>query len=159
MANESKKVAEKLAYMTRVVLIGMIIVVATLMITNFSQSSNPFSINRANAEGGICATPGYLTLTSDLGRASKFFIIDTNRQVICVYNMIGDKLRLVSARKFDFDSDIFDGSLPMGTAAHGIEGGNGVTRTEARIYSEGLKKLWEAAHQKNSEIFTASGRL
>ncbi|MFH0938832.1 MAG: hypothetical protein V1899_06090 [Planctomycetota bacterium] len=146
MTSESKSFVEKLAYMMRVVLIGMIIVVAVLMITSSHQSANPFSISRANAEG-ICATPGYLVLTASIGGANKFFIVDTNKQVICVYGMVGDKLRLVSARKFDFDSDIFDGSLQIG-AMRGIEGGNGVTRAEAKIYSEGLKKAWDALPKK-----------
>jgi len=146
MTNEPESFGDKLARFTRVVLIGAVVVVAVLLITNPPQSANPFSIGRAQADG-LCASPGYLVLTANLGGASKFYIIDANKQVICVYDMVGDKLRLVSARKFDFDSDIFDGSLQVG-AVRGIEGGNGITRGEAKMYSEGLKKMWEEATKK-----------
>jgi hypothetical protein len=140
---------DKLARWTRLGLIAGIAIVAGLLMTNpHSTSLNPFVVNRANAEGGIAAAPGYLVLTVNVGAASRFYIIDTTKKVVCIYDVVGDKLRLVSARRFDFDGDIFDGSIGVTKFARGIEGGNGIDRKEAKEYGEAINKMWEESQKK-----------
>lgn len=134
---------DKLARLTRLALLGGIAVVAALLLTSPRPLENPFAISRAQAEG-IAAAPGYLSMTVTAGNQAKFYVIDSNKKVVCVYDIVGDKVRLVSARKFDFDSDIFDGSIPVQPKfGRGIEGGSGIDRKEAKEYSEAIKKLWD----------------
>src|SRR5438067_7224050 len=108
MSSEPITLQDKLAKIARVVLLGAIVVVLGLIIMSPRDSGlNPMTLRRAQAEGTICAAPGYLMLTMAIGAASKLYINDTNKQVLCVYEVTGDKLRLMSARKYDFDSAIF----------------------------------------------------
>src|SRR5688500_8052090 len=60
----------------------------------------------ADAANPVSAATSYLSFTVRLGANSKFYITDTNRKVICVYSLAGEKLRLVSARKIDHDTKI-----------------------------------------------------
>ena len=138
---------DKLAQVTRFCLVAAIAVVAALILAA-PQQFNPLALKNATAEGGISAAPGYIALTANLGNASRFYIVDKNKQVICVYTMNGDKLRLQSVRRFDFDSDIFAGDLPTARQANGIEGGNGITRAEAKEYAEAIKKMREDFEKK-----------
>ena len=132
---------DKLARISRVILLGAIAVVLGLIVMSPRDSAfNPMMLRRAQAEGSICAAPGYLMLTMAIGANSKLYLNDTNKQVLCVYEVTGDKLRLVSARKYDYDNAIFDGSIPAGTANKPIEGGNGITRDEAKNYGEAIQK-------------------
>jgi hypothetical protein len=139
---------DKLARVARLALIGGIAVVAALLVTSPRPLENPFTLSRAQAEG-IAAAPGYLSMTVTVGNQSKFYVIDTNKKAICVYDIVGDKVRLVSARKFDFDSEIFDGSIAVQPKyGRGIEGGSGIDRKEAKEYSEAIAKMWEDAKKK-----------
>jgi hypothetical protein len=148
MTATPQSLGDKLARVTRLVLLGGIAIIAALLVTSPRPLENPFAISRAQAEG-IAAAPGYLSMTVTVGNQSKFYIIDSNKKVICVYDIVGDKARLVSARKFDFDSDIFDGSLAVQPKfARGIEGGSGIDRKEAKEYSEAIAKMWEDAKKK-----------
>jgi hypothetical protein len=94
------------------------------------------TMSRAQAQG-ICASPGYLMTTLGATNADRFYLMDTNKQVICVYSVDGDKLRLVAARKVDYDSDIWDASVPLKGIK--VEGGNGVSRDEAKAYLDEFK--------------------
>ncbi|HYF51945.1 MAG TPA: hypothetical protein VEJ63_21230 [Planctomycetota bacterium] len=137
--------ADKLATATRFCLVAGIAIVGALILSD-KGAPNPFELKRATAEGGIAAAPGYLALTTNAA-GSRFYIIDKNKQVICVYTMTGDKLRLQSVRKFDFDSDIFAGDIAT-PKYKGIEGGNGIDRAEAKEYSEQIKKMRDDFEKK-----------
>jgi hypothetical protein len=145
-----KSFGDKLASATRFALVAGIAVVTALIIAGPSNGGlpNPFELKKAQADGGgICAAPGYLLLSVNTA-GSRFYIVDKNKQVICVYTMTGDKLRLQSVRKFDYDSDIFAGDLPTTKDANGIEGGNGIDRTEAKDYAEAIKKARDEFEKK-----------
>lgn len=83
----------------------------------------------------------------------KFYLIDTTKQVICVYDLRGDKIRLVSAREYSRDMDIADASLdvPMrgGGRVNSFEGTQGLTRTEAAAYADGLKQWLDESEKKS----------
>jgi len=136
--SESVK-SEKLAKAARAVLLGAIALVLGLIILSPKNSSfNPMTVGRAQADGSVCAAPGYLMLTMAIGANSKLYLNDTNKQVLCVYEVTGDKLRLVSARKYDSDAAIFDMSIP--SKGKVPEGGNGITRDEAKAYGDEIQK-------------------
>lgn len=135
--------SERLSTLSRIALVAAIVVVTVLIVVGPRNHgvSNPLEISRAQASS-LGAAPGYLMLTLPVGQASALYITDTNKQVIVGYTIAGDKLRLVSARKFDFDSDIFDMSIqaPNGRVP---EGGNGITRDEAEVYAKHIAKAFE----------------
>lgn len=147
MSSESVK-ADKLATVARVVLMGAIAVVLGLIVIAPKSSNivNPLTVGRAQADGSVCAAPGYLMLTMSIGANSKLYLNDSNKQVLCVYEVTGDKLRLVSARKYDNDSSIFDMSIPTGGKVP--EGGNGITRDEAKTYGESIQKSFTEYKKK-----------
>lgn len=126
---------ERAARWTRFVIVAAIAVVLGLIVTT-PRNEVPLTMSRAQAEG-IGAAPGYLVTTLGANAAEKFYLIDTNNKVICVYSVNGDKLRLVAARKFDIDSDIWDASTPLKGIV--VEGGNGVSRNQAKNYLEEFK--------------------
>ena len=89
------------------------------------------------------------------GGGLRFYIVDTGKQVVCVYGLNGDKIRLVSAREYSRDMDILDASLdvPASTAKgpmqiKSFEGTQGIDRTTADLYATGLQKLLEEAEKK-----------
>ena len=106
---------------------------------------------RVDVLGGEQTRPGYLAINVNMDNASKFCLIDTNRKVICVYNLNGSKMRLVSARKFDHDAEIVDSSVTGVQTSDGKgviapwEGQNGLSRKLSKDYAEGLQKLLEKA--------------
>ncbi len=134
---------DRLAKAARLLLLGAIACVAALIfISPRRDAANPLHVRSAQAEA-VSAAPGYLMLTMSIGPTSKLYLNDTNKQVICVYEVVGDKLRLWSARKYDFDSTIFDASIQMpGPLLNGKapEGGNGITREQAKAYGEFINK-------------------
>jgi hypothetical protein len=142
---------DRLATYTRATLLTAIAVIVALLIVGKRNGGMdyPLTMDMAQANG-IAATPGYLALNTSAG--SVFYIIDTNKQVICTYKTNGGELRLVSARKFDYDGDIPDGSLaipvPGGRTIKALDGSDGLDRATAKEYSEGLKKMMEAAPKK-----------
>jgi hypothetical protein len=141
---------DKLATFTRAaLLVAIAVVVALLIVGKKNGFDYPLTMDVAQANG-IAAAPGYLALNTSA--SSVFYIIDTNKQVICTYKITGGELRLVSARKFDADSDIPDGSLPIvgsgGRTIRAIDGSDGVDRNTAKEYGDGLKKLMDSATRK-----------
>jgi hypothetical protein len=149
MSDPTATLGDKLAKIARVVLLTAIAAVLALIIFRPQNSGppNPFSVGRAQAEG-ICAAPGYLLLTIKQGSAAKFYICDTEKKVFCVYETIGDKIRLVSARKFDEDVRIFDASISVNNL-HSPEGRRpGLTRADAKIYADAISQAKEKAEKK-----------
>ena len=117
---------------TRFALLAGIAIVLGLIVTT-PKNEYPLTMSRAQANV-LAAAPGFLMTTLGATNAERFFLVETNKQVICAYNVNGDKLRLDTARKFDVDSDIKDGSTPLKSIK--VEGGNGISREEAKIYLE-----------------------
>ena len=85
MAFFTDNLGDKVARVTRVILVTAIVIVAALLITNPGRpgSLNPFFVGRANADA-VCAAPGYIALTTRATETDRFYIIDTLKQVICV---------------------------------------------------------------------------
>ncbi len=138
---------DKLAGIARFILVGAIAVIASLIALGPQRHGveNPISVRSAQAAGGgggIAAAPGYLLLTTGVGQTDKLVLVDNNNQVICIYTLHGSKLRLVVARKFDYDSQIFDASVNI-PGIRPFEGTDGIDRDTAKTYSEKLKELWE----------------
>lgn len=142
--------SDRMARVARFALLTAIAVVVSLLLIGSQNqnrgSMNPFHMGQAQADA-MSAAPGYLALTVNLG-AGHFHIIDTDKKVICVYSMVGDKAHLVSARKFDSDSDILAGDIPTPKHPQGLGGGNGVSRTEAKEYADEVQKMIEAIAAK-----------
>lgn len=152
MSNDSVTFGDRLAKYARFGLLAAIAVLAGMIISDARQENfNPLKLKTAMAEGAVTAAPGYLVLSMTTGGTSKFYVADTTKQVLCVYEVNGDKLRLVGARKFDVDADVFDGSLPGGKSARGIEGGNGITRAEAKEYGDAINKMFEEYKAKKGK--------
>lgn len=151
---DSTTCCDKWAARARSVLLALIAVLLALIVAGPENRGigNPLTLSRAQAEG-VAAAPGHLVLTSPMTNDSKFYLIDTTRKVVCVYNLNGSKMRLVAARKMDHDAEIVDSSVNVTTAdgksqIKSFEGGNGIDRSVAKDYSEGLKKMLEAATKK-----------
>ena len=152
MSNDSVTFGDRLAKYARLGLLAAIAVLAGMIISDARQENfNPLKLKTAMAEGAVTAAPGYLILSMNTGGTSKFYVADTTKQVLCVYEVNGDKLRLVGARKFDVDADVFDGSLPTAKNGRGIEGGNGITRAEAKEYGDGINKMFEDYKAKKAK--------
>jgi hypothetical protein len=102
------------------------------------------------AQADVAAAPGYLTFT--LAPTSHFYLIDTQSQVICVYQLQGRSLRLVSARDFTHDVEIQDASSPAvfrgQVKVPAFEGqGNGIDVPTAEAY-KGWQKLAQEDERK-----------
>ncbi|MCW8133362.1 MAG: hypothetical protein KIS92_23670 [Planctomycetota bacterium] len=144
--------SERWARAVRFALLSGIAALSVLIVASVSDGAkNPFRIKDANAEL-ISAAPGFIAMTSSIGTGVNFYLIDTNVGVICVYQMDGDKIRLVAARDFTHDTDIVDGSLNVvaadGKQLKAFEGGSGLDKKDAEAYAEALKKLIESAEKK-----------
>ncbi|HLX60615.1 MAG TPA: hypothetical protein VKX17_04975 [Planctomycetota bacterium] len=132
-------ILERLARWTRFVLLAGIAIVLGLIITT-PRNQYPLTLTPAQA-AGISSTPGFILTTVPSGNAAeKFCLLDSNNKVICIYSLNGDQLLLTSARKFDFDNQIPDGTHPMKNIR--ISGNaNGISRDEARIFLDGWKEF------------------
>jgi len=162
-ANESRAV--RVARYIRYGLMVAIAVMVALILLEFPWRGEQRFVVRSAYADGFGAAPGVIAMalgggggggasssadtggTSGGGGSTRFFIIDTAKNVICVYSLTGEKIRLVNARKYDYDADIPDASLDVG-GMRAFEGGNGLSRNEAKAYSEGLKKMMEAGAGK-----------
>lgn len=141
----------------RLVLLFAIAALASMALSNrpstSSPSKNPFHLPFAEA-AHTAAAPGFISLTIQNPGNRKLCLIDKDKQRICVYSVKGDKLRLVSARAFNHDTDILDASLnvksPTGGILSPIEGGSGVDSKTAAEYAEGLK-IWEKEAAKGKK--------
>ena len=131
MLSESRTCLDKLAVLTRYLLIG---VLAVVLFGGLGSGEPPgfYSPSRVYAAGGVSTNFDLASLTLRADKDSKFYIIDSNQRKILVYAFVNDCLRLVSARAFDFDSNIADASIP---APKPLEGVKGVTRAIAEQYS------------------------
>jgi hypothetical protein len=151
MSDQTTTFGDRLAKIVRALLLAAIAAVVVLIILGPKNHGlpNPLAVGRAGADGGLAAAPGYIILPMMTGHASKFYLCDTNKQVICVYETRGDMLRLVSARKFDKDVGIFDASITVGGGIEKPEGHlPGLSREEADRYAEAIKTFRERAEKK-----------
>ena len=131
----------KAGAVVRYILVAGIAVMIGLIVTS---PQYPQIISRAQADG-ISAAPGMLMTTLGAAVGERLYLVDTNKQVICTYSASGDQLRLVSARKYDYDLTIPDASIGKPIR---IEGGNGITRDEAKTAGEAIKAMIDAVKGK-----------
>jgi len=141
--------ADGASRVARLLLLAGIAVVAALIVASpdTRNAVNPMRVGDAQANGGICSAPNYLALTAGAGDNDKFYVIDTNKKVICLYRIETDKIRLTGARKFDKDELIWDSSLPLFNGKP-LEGGGGATRDQADKYGQDVQKLIESSTKK-----------
>jgi len=142
-------IADRASGIARFVLLAGIAVVAALILSNpdTRNAANPLRVSTAQANGGICSAPNYLALTAGAGNEDKFYVIDTNKKVICIYRIETAQIRLVCARKFDEDEKVWDPSLPL-LRNRALEGADGVTRNDAKDYADQLQKFLESGKKK-----------
>jgi len=89
----------------------------------------------AHAAGGGWETAGVMAVSTPGANNERLVLIDTKKQVICVYRNAGlGRFRLVGARSYKYDVEVKDSS---GSA---IEKGNGLTYFEMKQYYEALEK-------------------
>jgi hypothetical protein len=132
----------RLARWTRALLIAGIAIVGMLILSS-SRSDFPLTMSRAHADI-LGASPGYLLTTLVPGANDKLYLLDRDQGIVCVYNVNGNKLRLISARRFETDVKIPDGSKQYGNLR--IEGNpNGLGIEEAKQYYE----QWKKEHPKD----------
>ena len=103
-------------------------------------------VDPAHASVPVGAAVSYLSFTTKDAGNGKFFITDTNKKVIVTYALNGETLRLVSARKFDHDLKLVDGSVK---APESLEGANnGLTREDVKNYAKNSKAQLDALAKK-----------
>ena len=133
----------------RTAIVGAMAVLAALLLfcPETRKAANPMHVGSAYASAGgggsVCAAPNYLALTASGSGKDKFYIIDTNKKIICLYQVQISEIRLVSARKFDEDERIWDASAPL-YKNKPLEGGEGFTRSDAKDYADSLEKTLDA---------------
>ncbi|GMV78957.1 MAG: hypothetical protein AMXMBFR7_01410 [Planctomycetota bacterium] len=141
---------ERWARRVRHALSAAVVALVALLALDAVRGEGLFSVPPAQATA-IAAAPNFITLSTPTG-ANSFYIIDSAEEVICVYQMRGDTLRLVSVRNFTKDTDIMDSSIETIRGSDGkpikIEGGSGVTTQEAKEYADQLQKYMEDAEKK-----------
>jgi hypothetical protein len=89
----------------------------------------------AHAAGGGWETAGVMAVATPGANNERLVLIDTKKQVICVYRNAGlGRFRLVGARSYKYDVEVKDSSNSN------IEKGNGMTYFEMKAYYEALEK-------------------
>jgi hypothetical protein len=110
------------------------------------KAPNVLRVDPAHASVPVGAAVSYLSFTTKDAGNGKFFITDTNKKVILTYALDGQTLRLVSARKFDHDLKLFDGSIK---APESLEAANnGLTREDVKHYAKNSKAQLDALAKK-----------
>jgi len=106
------------------------------------DASRVMHVDTAHASVPVGAAVSHLSFTTkDVGEG-KFFITDTAKKVILTYTLNGEQLRLVSARKFDEDLRIVDGTIK---APESLEStGQGLTRDDVKAYAKNSKAQLDA---------------
>jgi hypothetical protein len=138
----SEAILEKAAHIARYAMVALFAVSLSA-----TWQSSGGSGDRVHAATPVSAAPSFLSFTAKVSGNGKFYITDTNRKVICVYSLTNDQLRLVSARKFDHDSRIRDGSIKAPVAMEGMP----LTRDEAEVYANNSQKVLDAAAKKYNQ--------
>lgn len=130
---------ERVAVFARYLLLGLGL---AWFISAKPDASRVMQIDTAHASVPVGAAVSYLSFTTkDVGEG-KFFITDTAKKVILTYTLNGEQLRLVSARKFDEDLRIVDGTVK---APESLEAtGQGLTREEVKVYAKNSKVQLDA---------------
>lgn len=141
----------------RAVLAGAVALMLAAVLYKAPWNGGDQYVMKSAYGSNLGASPGFLAMTlPDVGNTAqgvKVYIVDTAKQVICVYAFRNEKIRLVSARQFTRDMDIVDASdvVPSADGRGRIsppEGNNGFDRDTAAAYADGVQKLVEAAEKK-----------
>jgi len=139
-------VSDRIAKFVRMGLVAGIVAVAAMIFVDLRKDPSS-GVYLKSAHADIAAAPDFIALTAAADQNSKFYLVDTTKQVICVYQLVGEKIRLVAARDFSQDTDIVDTSSAVG-GQPSPEGGNGATVKEAILYRDALKKAIDDAEKK-----------
>jgi len=99
------------------ILLGAVLTLGALYVLDRAGSRD----GTARAEGGGAAN-NVVVLTGTDQEADKLYLVDTALKRILVYKSVGDKLRLVGARGYEYDVEIVDSS-----GDRNIENSNGAT--------------------------------
>jgi len=154
MGDAETSFAERSGKTARLVLITAVAVVAGLLVLDGrrGQTSGTLLIPPALAQSGIAAAPGHLAFAMDTRNpAARFYLVDTDKRMICVYQLVNEQLRLVSARDITNDSDIRDSTEAIRTKtkfAPAFEGQNGLDVEQTKKYLEAQNALDEATGGK-----------
>jgi len=157
MSDPSNAVQPGWAQRLRTALIFAVMLMVGLVLWKAPWDAGDNYVMRSAYGSTIGASPGFLVMTipGSGGRASdvKIYLIDSNKRVACVYAFRNEKIRLVSARKFERDMDILDASDVVRTVdgrnmITPPEGNNGFDRKTAADYADGLKKMIDDAEKK-----------
>ena len=164
MQEEEGHRGRRWALRVRYALMAAIAVMVVLLLFQGPRSGSPrYVLNSAYAES-VAAAPGFLAVMlpgggGDVGGGGagggvgglRFYLVDTTKQVVCVYTMVGDRIRLVSAREYSRDMDIVDASLTVptkgGAQIRSFEGTQGIDRATAEAYADGLRE-WQSKSEK-----------
>ena len=142
MSDENPCALEKLAHVSRYLLVALF---AAALAAGW-MTGNP---DRVSAATPVGAAPNYLSFTVKSAGNSKFYLTDTNLRTICVYALVNESVKLVSVRKFDFDSQVVDSSIKVNNVA--LESMGGATREHAASFVKGCQNQLDAATQKFGE--------
>ena len=128
----------------RFLIAGIGALVLLLILTPQDRPLNPLNVQSARATG-VGAAPGFLLLTDGLsGVDARFYLVDTSTNVMAVYATNSEKIRLLTVRNFDKDTDIVDASItiqgPDGRPIQ-VEGGSGIDQKAAGYYADKLKEF------------------
>jgi len=93
-----RSLALQSAQIFRYVLAGLF---ALVLFGGSSSLPMPGSVAHSS---GVSSAPGYLTST--LRGNDRFYLVDTNEKIICVYGLSSESLKLFSARRFNLDEQI-----------------------------------------------------
>lgn len=135
--------SERVAIVARYALLGLGL---AWFVSAKPDASRVMKVDTAHASVPVGAAVSYLSFTTkDVGEG-KFFITDTAKKVILTYSLNGEQLRLVSARKFDDDLRLVDGTVK---APESLEAtGQGLTRDEVKVYAKNSKVQLDALARK-----------
>jgi hypothetical protein len=110
-----------------VLLVLLGVVLGALLATSISPGSG-----EALAGGG--GAGGVVAIAGNGDKSDFFYLVDTTKQVVCVYRWSNPGLRLVCARAYDYDLELLD------TAEDKIIEGRGATRGYVKAQVEALRR-------------------
>jgi hypothetical protein len=100
-----------------------ILVVGLLLVLLWRGSPPRAPVPAAQDTNGVYAFSGF----DQRGIGGVMYVVDTNRQTICVYRALGNDIRMLSARSYTFDVQVEDSdrirktdNLPAGGTYDGI---------------------------------------
>lgn len=157
MAAPSNAGLSSWAHRLRMLLMVTAVVLTGLVLYRALGTGHEDTFIKSAYGSNVGAAPGFVAVslqdTGGRNQEAKIYLIDTNKRVACVYAFRNEKIRLVSARRFEQDMDILDASEPVPSedgrsVIKAPEGNNGFDRKTAEAYAKGQQKLFSEAEKK-----------